>query len=507
MRHFRSVCRFPLSICSTISFISTSSTAWTTHRHYSLVSAAHPGLMNKTSFIAGLAAHPNGVSSFTTSTTSEKLHSGGESPIHPLYSLWNHFDHSWVQQLSPETPENRLKSQKIAGAADDGQSNNVKRPVFNGHYVPVRPLPLKTPRLVIHSPDMATKLGLSSKDVFSQEFVQYLSGDVDRAFHGLADGTPSENPSPSDKIATWATPYALSIMGTRYTSNCPYGTGDGYGDGRAITIGEVLSTADLSQNGLPQRYELQLKGAGPTPFCRGADGRAVYRSSIREFLASEAMYNLNVATTRALSLILSDGGSGDKVNRPWYSEDSKRQGLPDIQDPRLSKYPLEDRKVILAQLKAQIKNDPNIMIQEPCAITCRVSPSFVRIGHIDLFARRATREISQEGEDAKPDRESTEFQELEQLLWHACFREFPSQCYHPFRKDNDVVSASKCLLDHSLENIATLVADWIRVGFVQGNFNADNCLIAGRTMGTLLLCKWILWFVSHGFLIFLDISF
>ena len=66
-------------------------------------------------------------------------------------------------------------------------------------------------------------------------------------------------------------------MGTRYTNNCPFGTGDGYGDGRAISIGEFHG------------YELQLKGAGKTPFHRGADGRAVLRSSIREFLASEAM--------------------------------------------------------------------------------------------------------------------------------------------------------------------------------------------------------------------------
>jgi len=441
--------------------------------------------MNKTSFITALAAHQNGVNSLTTITNTADLSKPNneesdskQDTSHPLHSLWNHFDHSWIKHLSPETPENRIKSQKTAGATDDGHSNNVKRPVFNGHYVPVRPLALKNPRLVIHSPDMATRLGFSPTDVHSPEFTLFFSGDVDRAFHAITGGTTVD-----DKIATWATPYALSIMGTRYTSNCPYGTGDGYGDGRAISIGEVLSPSDLSHDGLPQRYELQLKGAGPTPFCRGADGRAVYRSSIREFLASEAMHHLNISTTRALSLILSDGVSGDKVNRPWYSEDSKRQGLPDIQDPRLSQYSLEDRKMILAQLKAQIKNDPNIMIQEPCAITCRVSPSFVRVGHIDLFARRATRDLIQE--DAKPNINSAEFHELEQLLWHACYREFPSQCYHPFHKDNDVASASKALLENSLENISTLVANWIRVGFVQGNFNADNCLIAGRTMGML----------------------
>ena len=84
-------------------------------------------------------------------------------------------------------------------------------------------------------------------------------------------------------------------MGKRQTSNCPFGTGNGYGDGRAISIGEVVIGG--------QRMEMQLKGGGQTPFCRGGDGRAVLRSSVREFLASEAMHSLGVSTTRALSLV------------------------------------------------------------------------------------------------------------------------------------------------------------------------------------------------------------
>ena len=60
---------------------------------------------------------------------------------------------------------------------------------------------------------------------------------------------------------------------------------------------------------------MQLKGGGQTPFCRRADGRAVLRSSIREFLASEAMHNLGIETTRALSLVVS---GKDTASRPWY---------------------------------------------------------------------------------------------------------------------------------------------------------------------------------------------
>lgn len=85
-------------------------------------------------------------------------------------------------------------------------------------------------------------------------------------------------------------------------------------------------------------------------------------------------------------------------------------------------------------------------------------------------------------EGDKFDKDAQEFKELEALVWHACFREFPETTYDPFIKDNDIVSASKALLELSMEGIATMVAGWVRVGFAQGNFNADNCLVAGRTM-------------------------
>merc|ERR1740124_1227575 len=121
---------------------------------------------------------------------------------------------SWIKNLSPETPANRLKSKKsIRG--DDGVSNNVRRPVYNGHYVPVRPKPLTDPRLILYSPSVANDLGLGEDAIFSHEFARFFSGDVDAL--GVTD----------NEIHTWATPYALSIMGTKYTSNCPFGTGDG----------------------------------------------------------------------------------------------------------------------------------------------------------------------------------------------------------------------------------------------------------------------------------------
>ena len=112
-----------------------------------------------------------------------------------------------------------------------------------------------------------------------------VPGEAVRFFSGQQDLAPG--------LDSWATPYALSIMGRRYTNNCPFNTGNGYGDGRALSVAEVLAAA-----GDGGRWELQLKGAGTTPFCRGGDGRAVLRSSVREFLASEAMHFLRVPTTR-----------------------------------------------------------------------------------------------------------------------------------------------------------------------------------------------------------------
>jgi uncharacterized protein YdiU (UPF0061 family) len=100
---------------------------------------------------------------------------------------------------------------------------------------------------------------------------------------------------------------------------------------------------------------MQLKGGGRTPYCRGADGRAVLRSSVREFLAQEHMHALGVPTSRSLSLYVS---KTEKVKRPWYSEDSRSK-------------------------------DPDMLISEAVAISTRVAPSFIRVGQLELFGRRA----------------------------------------------------------------------------------------------------------------------
>ena len=127
--------------------------------------------------------------------------------------------------------------------------------------------------------------------------------------------------------------------------NCPFGTGNGYGDGRAISVAEVVIPHTQ------KRWELQLKGAGRTPFCRGGDGRAVLRSSIREFLVSEAMHALGVSTTRALSLVVS---GTETVDRPWYSKSDGLQTI-DESDPRLARFPPAIRPMLVAQLRDQLR--------------------------------------------------------------------------------------------------------------------------------------------------------
>lgn len=328
---------------------------------------------------------------------------GGAARLAPLETLGQRADHSWLQQLTPD-PE-------TAQYAPNKQSRQVR----SGHYVPVLPTPLANTKLVIHSPPMAEALGISEEEIASEDFVAFFSGE-----QGRVAG-----------LQSWCTPYALSIMGQRQTRNCPYGNGNGYGDGRAISVGEVVVDG--------RRWEMQLKGGGTTPFCRGADGRAVLRSSIREFLASEAMHNLGVDTTRALALVASDT---EEAMRPWYAGKGGFMGTG-------------------------MGRQPDTMISEKCAITTRVAPSFLRIGHLDLFARRGG------AEDATPEQR----EELEQMVRHALFREYPDAAPG---QPLDVRAAA--MVEAAAERIGSMVAGWLRVGFCQGNFNADNCLVGGRTM-------------------------
>ena len=152
------------------------------------------------------------------------------------------------------------------------------REVGGALWSAVAPTPVAAPRLLAHSAEMAAALGLDDADVLSPGFAEVFGGNA---------------------LLAGMQPYAANYGGHQFG----HWAGQ-LGDGRAITRGEVVT-------GAGQRRELQLKGAGPTPYSRSADGRAVLRSSVREFLCSEAMHHLGVPTTRALSLV----GRGEQVVR------------------------------------------------------------------------------------------------------------------------------------------------------------------------------------------------
>ena len=212
-----------------------------------------------------------------------------------------HFDNRFVRDL-PGDPDTAPGVRQVHGAA----------------YSRVAPTPVAEPRLLAYSAEMAARLGFSDEDVASPEFARVFGGNA------LLPGMQ---------------PFAANYGGHQF------GQWAGQlGDGRAITLGEMINAAG-------ERWELQLKGAGPTPYSRSADGRAVLRSSIREFLCSEAMHHLGVPTTRALSLV----GTGERVERDMFYD-----GHPEM---------------------------------EPGAVVCRVAPSFIRFGNFELPASRSDTEL------------------------------------------------------------------------------------------------------------------
>ena len=290
--------------------------------------------------------------------------------------------------------------------------DHAPRQVFTGHYVPVNPTPIAEPEYVAHSKIFFAELGFADSMAESADFMRMFSGDI------------SHVPTPMRKVG-WATGYALSIFGTEYTQQCPFQTGNGYGDGRAVSVLEAVIN--------DRRWEMQLKGGGRTPYCRGADGRAVLRSSVREFLAQEHMHALGVPTSRALSLYVSNT---EKVQRPWYSEGSRSK-------------------------------DPDTFVSEAVAISTRVAPSFLRVGQIELFGRRARKK---EHPDAMI--------ELEKIVLHVIDREYADVI------DKTLSTADKVVLlaQAFRSRLTSLVANWIRVGYCQGNFNSDNCAIGGFTL-------------------------
>ena len=323
-----------------------------------------------------------------------------DQQVEALSDLAKLADYSFIETLNAD-PD-----------ADTNGANHTPRQVFSGHYVPVTPTPIENPEYVMHSKQFFSELGFADSMSQTSEFTRMFSGDI------------SDVPEPMRKVG-WATGYALSMYGREYIQQCPFQTGNGYGDGRAISVLEAVI------NG--QRWEMQLKGSGRTPYSRGADGRAVLRSSVREFLAQEHMHALGVPTSRSLSLYVS---KTETVKRPWYSEGSRQQ-------------------------------DPDILVADPVAISTRVATSFIRVGQLELFGRRARWESHPQA-----------MNELEKIVLHLIGSEYADEIDSQLPLVEKVV-----LLAREFRNrLTSLVANWIRAGFCQGNFNSDNCAAGGFTL-------------------------
>lgn len=275
--------------------------------------------------------------------------------------------------------------------AQDPITQNYQRQVANALWSFAQPTPVKNPQLLAYSPEVATMLGLTPEEMRDRELIQTLGG------NGTLAG-----------MTTYATRYGGHQFG--------HWAGQ-LGDGRAILLGELMHEG--------KRFELQLKGAGETPYSRNADGRAVLRSSLREFLCSEAMHYLGVPTTRALSLV----STGDLVRRDMFYD-----GRPAM---------------------------------EPGAIVCRVAPTFTRPGHFELMAKNGELDLLKRFIGFTIDRDFGEWLPTTELA---------------LDKDNPSHELIEAWFEEICERTAILMAHWMRVGFVHGVMNTDNLSIIGLTI-------------------------
>src|SRR3954469_9436047 len=236
-------------------------------------------------------------------------------------------------------------------------------------FARVAPTPVAAPRLIKLNRPLAVQLGLDPDVLESPEGAEILAG------KRLPDG---------------ADPIAMAYAGHQFGHFVPQ-----LGDGRAILLGEVID-----RNGV--RRDIQLKGAGRTPFSRSGDGRAALGPVLREYIVSEAMAALGIPTTRTLAAVT----TGDIVQRETAL---------------------------------------------PGAVLTRVASSHIRVGTFQFFAARGDNEG------------------VRLLADHVIARHYPQAMQQPHRY--------RALLDFVIEGQASLIAQWLLVGFIHGVMNTDNMSI------------------------------
>lgn len=270
----------------------------------------------------------------------------------------------------------------------DPNSANSRRQVHESCYSRVQPTSVSNPQVVAYSREVADELGLTTTECESKQFATVFGGNA---------------------VLPAMDPFAMCYGGHQF------GNWAGQlGDGRAINLGEVRTSTAF--------HTLQLKGAGPTPYSRTADGLAVLRSSVREFLCSEAMHHLGVPTTRALSLTL----TGEQVRRDMFYD-----GNPEW---------------------------------EPGAVVCRVAPSFTRFGNFQIFAAR------------------NDIATLRKLVDFTIRCDFPHLADGLPPETEVPQEVVERWFTEVCHRTAEMIVHWQRVGFVHGVMNTDNMSILGLTI-------------------------
>ncbi len=237
----------------------------------------------------------------------------------------------------------------------------------------VAPTPVREPRLLVLNRSLARTLGLRAEAWTATEAASLFSG---------------------NRLPPGAQPIAQAYAGHQY------GHFTVLGDGRAILLGEQVTPSG-------ERFDVQLKGAGPTPYSRRGDGRAALGPMVREYILSEAMHALGIPTTRSLAVV----ATGEEV---WRQE------------------------------------------AQPGAVLTRIASSHVRVGTVEWASARGDRDV------------------LERLVAYSLQRHFPDRA--------GSLNPALALLDAVMERQASLVAEWMRVGFVHGVLNTDNVALSGETI-------------------------
>ncbi|ETO67869.1 hypothetical protein F442_15108 [Phytophthora nicotianae P10297] len=324
----------------------------------------------------------------------------GRSGLSRSFSSWRHlpsgrFDNAVLRELPIDTePKNFVRS-AVSGAC----------------FSRVEPTPITNPELVITSPNSLLLVGIELKESgIKGEDQQINTGD--------------DNSQPIETLVPFLAGNKL-LSGSETAAQCYCGHQFGFfsgqlGDGAALYLGEVV-TGD-------ERWELQLKGSGLTPYSRTADGRKVLRSTLREFLCSENMHALSVPTTRAGSVVISR--ETQVLRDIFYNGNAK---------------------------------------MEPTAVVTRIAKSFLRFGSFEIF----------KDEDkftglAGPSAHLENKQEMMRAMLNFTIRQYFPEISGERKYEK--------FFEEVVRRTAKLVAKWQTIGFCHGVLNTDNMSIVGDTL-------------------------